>query len=152
MKLQFYGSHFAIKSILLTCRILVFAALPLCFSPSPFLLFCFQCTNRPGIPSGQALCAWAFKRYVRHRKQSQQHGRRRCSFLTSRALCYLASSYCSSGRTSFPTYLWQTHSCIFSHSPPEILFLWETLTVQPTHWSPKIMTEHLLRRRCCVQE
>lgn len=94
MKLQFYGSHFAIKSILLTCRVLVFTVLPLCFSPSLFLLFCFQCSNKPATPSSQALCAWGFKRYVCHRKQFQQHKRHRCSFLTSHALCSLASSCC----------------------------------------------------------
>lgn len=55
MKLQFYGSHFAIKSIPLTCRILVFTVLPLCFSPSLFLLPRFQGSNRPATPFSQAL-------------------------------------------------------------------------------------------------
>lgn len=55
MKLQFYGSHFAITSISLTCRILVFAVPPLCLSLSLFSPPCFQGSHRPATPFSRAL-------------------------------------------------------------------------------------------------
>lgn len=153
MKLQFYGSHFAIKSILLTCRILVFTVLPLCFSPSLFLLSCFQCSNRPAIPSSQTLCVQRFKWYMHTGNDSNPtKGTGALSWPRMHSAPWPHHTV-PSDRTGFPTYLhflpFSTQNSVSIRNFTQLTSFIHSLIRSFIH---KIIIAHHLPTSCCAQD
>lgn len=76
------------------------------FSPSLFLLPCFQCTTKPAIHSSQALCACGFEWYVcTENNSSSTEALGALSWPHVHSVPWLLHDV-PSGRASSPTYAW----------------------------------------------
>lgn len=90
--------------------------------PPLLSLPCFQGSNRPFIPSSQALCVGGFKCYVCTENNSNStNSTSALSWPHAHSDPWTLHAV-PSGMTSFPTYLWQTQSYVFFSILLKILF------------------------------